>query len=123
MRIVGHSMTPSVPAGALVLVHETAYDVRDPLCGEVVAVRPARLGRLCVKRIVGLPHEQVRVQDQVWQLGPDEYFLLGDHAQDSVDSRQFGPVSRTELVGRVWWRWPFTVLRHGTSASHMRGIT
>ena len=46
------------------------------------------------------------------RLGPDELFLLGDHSSDSLDSRRFGPVSESEVVGRaaaiVWppsrWR-------------------
>ncbi len=46
------------------------------------------------------------------ELGPDEYFLLGDHSSQSRDSRDSGPVPARELVGRpvavVWpparWR-------------------
>lgn len=45
-------------------------------------------------------------------LGPDEYFLLGDHSSQSRDSRESGPVHAREIVGRpvavVWpparWR-------------------
>jgi hypothetical protein len=39
-------------------------------------------------------------------LGPDEYFLLGDNSAASTDSRHFGPVDATALLGRplavVW---------------------
>lgn len=46
------------------------------------------------------------------ELGPDEYFLLGDHSSQSRDSRESGPVRAQEIVGRpvavVWpparWR-------------------
>ncbi|MBP9863891.1 signal peptidase I [Patescibacteria group bacterium] len=38
----------------------------------------------------------------------DEYFVLGDNRAASLDSRYFGPVKRTFIVGRVWLRgWPF----------------
>lgn len=40
-------------------------------------------------------------------LGPDEYFLLGDNRGHSLDSRNFGPVKRELVVGKVWFRgWP-----------------
>ena len=35
-----------------------------------------------------------------WQLGEDEYFLLGDNAPVSVDSRVWGPVSARLLLGK-----------------------
>lgn len=90
-----------------------------------------------IKRIIGLPGERVRVSGgQVWlynvrypegtvlneteylgtlytggdrdiQLGPDEYFLMGDNRGASLDSRSFGAVPRSFIVGRVWFRgWP-----------------
>ena len=38
----------------------------------------------------------------------DEYFLLGDNRMASLDSRYFGPVKKSFVVGRVWLRgWPF----------------
>ena len=40
------------------------------------------------------------------------YYLLGDNRRTSCDSRQFGPVSRAEIVGRaVAVVWPLGRLR------------
>lgn len=49
--------------------------------------------------------------DQEVTLGADEYFVLGDNRPASLDSRSsiLGPVHRSEIVGRVWFRvWPFS---------------
>lgn len=40
---------------------------------------------------------------------PDgELFLMGDHREDSADSRNFGPIEISKVIGRAWLRyWPF----------------
>jgi len=44
-------------------------------------------------------------------LGSDQYYLLGDNRDQSLDSRVFGPITRDFIVGRTWLRgWPFTRL-------------
>ncbi|HEY7947355.1 MAG TPA: signal peptidase I, partial [Acidimicrobiales bacterium] len=42
---------------------------------------------------------------------PHEYFVMGDNRSDSQDSRFFGPISRSLIVGRVVMRiWPLSHL-------------
>ena len=114
MRIYGHSMSPLLHPGQLVLVDEDAYSAREPQLGEIVAVRPVSLGgQAVVKRIAGLPKEQIRFGGREWQLGEEEFFLVGDHSEHSLDSRIFGPVNRDEMVGPVTVRvWPWKRLSH-----------
>ena len=51
-------------------------------------------------------------------LGEDEYFVLGDNRNHSMDSRdsRVGILKREDLVGRAWVRiWPFSefgVIKH-----------
>ena len=106
-------MAPVLNPGELVLVREGEYDRREPARGEIVAARPAELGgRAFVKRITALPNERVALGGREWQLGPEQFFLLGDQTEHSMDSRIFGPVTRRELVGPVWARvWPWTVFQ------------
>jgi len=42
-----------------------------------------------------------------WTLGQNEYYVMGDNREFSMDSRVFGPVYRELIVGKVWLRgWP-----------------
>ena len=42
-----------------------------------------------------------------WTVPDGELFLMGDHRQDSADSRTFGPVPISHVIGRAWLRyWP-----------------
>jgi signal peptidase I len=96
----------------------------------VVRRGTSRSDRESVKRIVGLPGERIEVQGGrvhvdgeplippttiedvyvaskgqwgygAFRLGADEYFLLGDNSYPSADSRQWGPVTRESIQGRV----------------------
>lgn len=43
-----------------------------------------------------------------YRLRPDQLFLIAPSHQDSFDSRYFGPVSRTQILGSATplWTWP-----------------
>jgi signal peptidase I len=46
-----------------------------------------------------------RFGKQDFLLGPDEYFVLGDNRLASDDSRQFGPIKRDEIQGKICLVW------------------
>lgn len=47
------------------------------------------------------------VGNNTWTLGANEYFVVGDNRNFSLDSRSFGPVDKDLIIGKVWVRgWP-----------------
>ena len=130
----GDSMRPSFREGDLLVVDAREYRHSRPRRGDVAVVRDPRLpAREELKRIVGLAGEEVRLEEGLlhvdgvvldepylgglpstpgleprrWNLGPDEYFVMGDDRVRSTDSREYGPVTVDLLVGRTRLRcWP-----------------
>jgi signal peptidase I len=46
-----------------------------------------------------------------WVIPDGQLFVMGDHREDSADSRNFGPIDVSHVVGRAWMRyWPFDKL-------------
>lgn len=124
-RVDAASMEPTLRPGQRVLARRVRR-IDDVRRGDVVLVRSAELGRTIVKRVVGLPHEQIRLdrQGRVWVNGKrwDEpaarpvpgptatfsvpaasLFLLGDNRAASSDSRRWSRPFLPEhaLVGTV----------------------
>ena len=92
-RVEGESMEPTLSSRERVLVNKAAYWFSKPRPGDLVVVRdPRRPERLLLKRI-----------DR--PAGVDRWLVLGDNPQASTDSRQFGPVGRELIVGKVWFRY------------------
>lgn len=116
-------------SGDRVLVDRAAFAWRAPVRFEiVVALNPDDPRALCVKRVVGLPGESLRLAGgQVWcddqelpnlapdtyytstelsaELGENEYYLLGDNSRQSRDSRDWSAVPASWIVGRAI-HWP-----------------
>jgi signal peptidase I len=45
--------------------------------------------------------------DAAWIVPPGDLFVMGDHREASADSRMFGPVAISAVIGRAWLRyWP-----------------
>ena len=43
------------------------------------------------------------------EIAPDHYWVMGDNRGNSKDSRVFGTIEKSKIVGRVFIRiWPFT---------------
>ena len=59
---------------------------------------------------VGVPQETLPAPGGAtrWLVPSGEIFVMGDHRQNSADSRNFGPIQAEHVVGRAWLRyWPF----------------
>ena len=41
----------------------------------------------------------------IWQVPAGDVFVLGDHRQESQDSRWFGPIPKSTVIGRAWLRY------------------
>lgn len=43
-----------------------------------------------------------------WLVGDGQLLVMGDHRENSADSRSFGPIEIRHVIGRAWLRyWPF----------------
>jgi signal peptidase I len=129
-RVEGQSMEPGLHSDEFVLVDKAAYLFQSPQRGDVIVFHyPIDPSKDFIKRIIGLPGDTIQttssrviVDGQVLQepyvnqafnsdnetckLGPDQFFVMGDNRGNSLDSRTWGPLDKSYIVGKaimIYW--------------------
>ncbi len=103
VAVAEESMMPALAPGDWLLIDPTP--TRWPRRRSVVLFREPGSGVLAIKRVAARPGDRIRVPTGVVTLSAGEAWLLGDNAGVSLDSRRYGPVPQTALVGRAWFRY------------------
>lgn len=130
----GQSMRPVLEDGDELLLNRVAVTLFRPKRFDIVLFRSEESRGQNIKRIIGLPGEEVQIQDgvlridgevlkepeglsgepiaisgraeKVIRLGEEEYFVLSDNRSAGQDSRfdSVGNVKKERMVGTVWFR-------------------
>ena len=130
-RVEGHSMAPTLQDQDRLIVNKLAYRMGDPHIGDVVMLYyPNDPNKSFVKRVIAEEGDQLRIVDgKVYRndvllddsfVPPDYrshddwgpqvipegyYFVMGDHRNNSSDSRHWGFVPKKYIIGKVQLRW------------------
>jgi signal peptidase I len=130
-RVDGLSMAPTLEDHDRLIVNKLVYELGEPRPGDIVMLYyPLNPEKMFVKRVIAKEGDSVRIVDghvyvndiplhddyvpeefrshddwgpQVVQQG--YYFVMGDHRNNSSDSRHWGPVPKKYIVGKVKVRW------------------
>jgi len=129
----GASMEPTFHTNEYLIVDQLSYEVGTPKRGEVIIFKyPLIPSRYFIKRVIALPGETIkisgtkveikRVNSEEFEvldepyiefekesfvettLAEDEYFVMGDNRMASLDSRSWGPLKDSFIVGKAFLR-------------------
>lgn len=137
-KVRGDSMYPTMHDGDNLIVDKISYRFNEPKRFDIIVFHPVREKEdvYYIKRVIGLPNERVRIDENGYiyingerltesygyqvitdpgvaieeiQLNEDEYFVLGDNRNASTDSRSLfvGNVHKDTIIGKAWLKiWP-----------------
>jgi signal peptidase I len=130
------SMDPTLKVHDRVLVNKLSYHLHPIHRGDIVVFKRPQgekgdpTIKDLIKRVVGLPNETIEAREgQIYidnrpvtepythgkpttdlpptKILPGTYFVMGDNRTNSKDSRFFGPIPKSIIVGRAFVRvWP-----------------
>jgi signal peptidase I len=130
-RVEGMSMAPTLEDQDRLIVNKLIYRLSAPRRGDIVMLYyPVNPDKSFVKRIIAEEGDFVRIVDGRVYVNdvplPDDYvpqeyrshddwgpsviqegyyFVMGDHRNNSSDSRHWGPVPKKYIIGKVQVRW------------------
>lgn len=131
--VKGDSMVPNFQSGDYLIVDEISYRFLEPERGDVIVFRyPKDTKQRFIKRIIGLPGESIQIKDgnvfitkdgktnqlteeyllnnlkTIGEIGmnlnKDQFFVMGDNRDYSFDSRAWGVVPRSDIIGKAFLR-------------------
>lgn len=137
VKVEGTSMEPRLSDQERIFVNKFVYHFSEVGRGDIVVFwYPRDPSKSFIKRVVGLPGEEIEIRSGVVyvngktlqesyvppsyfdyasypaQVVPeDQYFVLGDHRNSSNDSRNWGFVPSANVFGKAIFRyWPISKL-------------
>ena len=132
VKVVGRSMVPTLHDSQHYLLNRWVYHLHAPRHSDIVVLRDPSDNGFSVKRVIATPGDSIylkdgnvyvngcklnevylapgtptftdsKYHDQLILCGRDQFFLLGDNRQNSIDSRAYGPVPRGNILGPIIW--------------------
>lgn len=127
--IQGRSMLPTLRDGEYYFLNRLAYLFKSPARGDLVVIRDPGHDDFAVKRIIAKPGDWLNLKDgkvylngrrltedylpkgtftatpdkqEKWiELGKEHYFVMGDNRVCSEDSRNYGRIARSSILGSI----------------------
>lgn len=130
VEVVGNSMSPTLQNAHHYFLNRATYLMREPQCSDIVVLRDPTDKSFSVKRIIAREGDSVYLKDgkvfvngkllkepylpegtatfaspqqkEQWMVcGKNQYIVMGDNRNNSLDSRIYGSIPRQDILGVI----------------------
>ena len=122
--IIGHSMEPVIKEGEQIFISNMYYKLNKVKRNDIIGLHNNQ--KIEIKRIIGMPEDRLSINQSSIMLNGneiinasnnqqelknkeiiiknEEFFVMGDNYSKSVDSRNYGPIKKNQIIGKVLGR-------------------
>mgnify|MGYP000859605250 FL=1 len=123
-RVIGQSMEPVINEGDQVFITKMYYKLNKIKRNDIIGLYKDH--KIEIKRIIGMPKDRIsinqyslvrngteiintssiqhEIQNKEIILRNEEFFVMGENYSKSVDSRNYGPIKKNQIIGKVLGR-------------------
>ena len=123
-KIIGQSMEPIINEGEQVFITKMYYKFNKIKRNDIIGLYNNQ--KIEIKRIIGMPKDRLAInkysvirngteiintsniqhetQNKEIILRNGEFFVVGENYSKSVDSRNYGPIKKNQIIGKVLGR-------------------
>ena len=123
-KVIGQSMEPVINDGEQVFITKMYYKLNKIERNDIIGLYNNQ--KIEIKRIIGMPEDRLlinqsslvrneieiintsniqhEIQNKDIILRNEEFFVLGENYSKSVDSRNYGPIKKNQIIGKVLGR-------------------
>jgi len=129
-QVIGPSMNNTLNNGNIILVSKLHSKILTIKRNDIIAFDYSG-NKFLIKRVIGIENDiisfkdnklyindklveedyiiPIEIKDKTYDVVPkDSYFVMGDNRGDSLDSRNFGFIKKSDIIGKVIFRiFPF----------------
>lgn len=137
-QVIGPSMSNTLNDKDITIVFKANYKIFEVSRGDIISFK-YKDTKYLIKRVIGLPGDQIEYIDgklyindnlyeeeyidvnknktdfnMLYEIIPDnEYFVLGDNRDNSLDSRKIGFIKKDDIIGKIVFRiFPFNGIKY-----------
>jgi signal peptidase I len=99
VKVQGNSMYPILKDNTFLIADRYLHKLFEIQKNDILLLEVDK--KEVVKKIVGFTGENILIENKKISLEKNEIYVLGENLPESIDSREYGPLKTSQIIGKI----------------------